>query len=1857
MMTKNVLRSGAKFIFVLFAMSVFFTSCNNNKKKEIKIDKGFTAYITGFTSGIISNSDNLIIELSEDRKEAPKDINLNELFTFTPSIEGKASWTANNEITFTPDDKLPNGQQYEASFALSKVMDVPSKYKTFTYSFQTKTQSADVYLKGMQAYNAKNFKWNKVEGDVETADFAETHAVEKMLSATQKSKRKKIRWQHYPELKKHHFVIDSILRTDDPSEVYLQWDLAQLGIKNANIKLPKTIEIPSISDFSVMNVKVINEPEQVVEIYLSDPVNKKQNIRGLVSIKGKRVRTSVSGNTIKLYPRVRIRGEAKLFVSKSLRNAMGHKLRKAYSKNIKFVSLKPDVKSVVKGVIMPNSKGLNFPFQAVSLKAVNVKIIKIFEDNVPQFFQVNQFDGKRELTRVGRIVYNKEVKLTSDKPIDLGTWNTFALDLSDMIKVDQGAVYRVEISFNKKQSLWKCDNSGDIEPEPNAEDTSEYDGPKNNGDYYDYYYEDDYYDEYEYGYRKDPCKNSYYNNSIHKIKQNILASNFGIIAKEDADHSLNVFITDLLTTNTISGVNVKVYNYQHRLIGESSTNADGNASMAIEGKPFLLVAQKDGQYGYLRLDDGVSLSMSMFNVGGNKILKGVKGYLYGERGVWRPGDSIYLNFILEDKNKTLPKKHPVVMEMYSPDNQLFVKKIKTRGVNNFYDFRTATPEDAPTGNWLAKVKVGGATFTKTIKIEAIKPNRLKINLDFGDEILHKNIKSFKLISKWLHGAPASNLRAVVEMKLSQGRTRFKNYEDYHFDDASKSIYSNSKTIFDGKLDANGQANIPLKIDIDEAPGMVKAGFKTRVFEQGGDFSVDRYNKLYSPYNYYVGVKVPKGKGWNNALYSDETNLIPIVTVDEYGKPVSRKKLKVEVFKISWQWWWQRDSNEDLGYYLRSSSAEKLLTDYVQTKNGKAVYELKFPENTWGRKYIKITDIESGHSTGQIFYTDYKGWWSNPDNAMPGGAEMLSFTTDKNKYKVGDDVTINLPASSQGKALISIENGSKLIQAFWADVAKGKQKINFTVTKEMAPNVYIHISYIQPHAQSENDRPIRLYGVQGITVEDGDTHLTPVISMPDELRPEKKVTIKVNEKDGKKMTYTIVVVDDGLLDLTRFKTPNPWNTFYAKEALGVKTYDLYNYVMGAFSGNIAGLLAVGGDEDLIETGNKKANRFKPVVKFLGTFTLKAGAKNTHTFTMPNYIGSVRTMVVAGNMEGAYGKAEKTTPVKNPLMVLATMPRVLGPQENVKLPITVFVTDKHIKDVKVRIENNDLFKLKGSATQKIHFDKVGEQMAYFDIEVARKVGVGKVKVSVTGGGEKATNEIEMNVRVANPELTQVKDGVMKKGESWSQNYTPIGIIGTNKAVLEVSIIPPINLEKRLDYLIQYPHGCIEQTTSSVFPQLYLADLMTLSNTRKAEIQDNITQGLKRLQKFQLTNGGFTYWPGESGYASDWGTNYAGHFIVEAQKKGYKLPDGMLKDWLKYQRKAANNWSDNKSNNSYYTSRSSQMIQAYRLYTLALAGKPELGAMNRMREVSNLYTAAQWRLIVAYYLAGKKNIAEQMMQNLDLTVEKYRELGYSYGSNQRDEAMILEALVLMNKASLAKPLLDKVSQNLSSNNWMSTQTTAYSLLAVSKFVVGQSKGRVKCKVKYSGGQKSIDSDKPMVQIPLAYAKSGASTVRVDNRSEGIIFTRLINTGTPLESNDLAFAKNLAMDIRYFDINGKTIDPKNIKQGTDFVMEVTISHPGILGDYKNMALTQIFPSGWEITNSRMDNIQRWKSDSSTYQDIRDDRVMTYFDLRKYKSKTYRVMLNASYVGEYYLPSIKCSAMYNNDIISVTNGQWVNVR
>ncbi len=1837
----------ALYLFTLFVCcSLLFHSCKEKPKDDSK-NRAYTQYISSFTSGVVSAKSNIYVTLfqSVEGVEIGSLVENQDLISISPSVDGSLYWESPQTLRFVPAEKLKQGQEYQVNFKLGEVADTPEELETFSFQFQTLQQSLSIQYDGIEAYDATNLKWQQVKGTISCADFVSTGELHNVFSARQEGEERSLSFVQAADRKTFTFTIDSVQRTEAKQMVVLAWDGEIIQWEDEGTE---EIEIPPLGDFKVISASVKDGESQEIVVNFSDPVNQKQDLNGLLFLSsGGSLKIETKGNVVSLFPETRQSGSATLTVSQTVKNSMGYQLVERFTKQITFQNEQPKIEFLGKGVIVPSGQGWKIPFRAVNLKAVNVKVIQVFQDNVSQFFQVNQFDDTRELKRVGRLVLNKEFPLTSDKPIDYGVWNQFGLDLTKYIEKEPGAIYRVVLSFSPKHSLYPCSEAIEETEQWERDEMAEYDEPIS-GDYY-YYDEDEYDTHYHRGYRWDerenPCKASYYYDPEKVQAKNFIASDIGIIAKAGKDKKYHFVVTDLNTSQPLSGVRLKVYNYQNQDLKTLTTDREGFVSAQFKKVPFLVVAERAGLKGYLRIDEQQALSTSMFDVSGKTVQDGLKGLIYGERGVWRPGDSLYLSFMLHDQGQPLPQGHPIVFELYNPKNQLKQRLVENKSKGCIYDFRTATTQDDPTGNWQARVKVGNAVFVKNIKIETVKPNRLKVKLTANTKIL-KGDEQIELASSWLHGAPANGLKARVQAVVSKAKTEFKAFENYTFDNQMNVIQTEEMPLFDGTLNEQGKATFPLELDLAgyRLPGMLRVRLKNRVFEKGGDFSSDFEVFQYSPFSHYVGLQLPKTKEWGNALRSDQVNKIELATVAETGEAVSRKKVLVQLYDVRWRWWWDRSSDESLGSYIRNYANALVLSDTTYTTNGKGTYNLQFPTESWGRKVLVVTDLESGHSASRVFYTTYGGW-RNSGEELPGGAEMLQFSADKNDYAVGEEAVFELPVFDQAMALVSVENGTTVLQKFWVELSRQNNKIILPLSEDMAPNVYVHISVIQPHKHN-NDLPIRQYGIIALNVRDKNTVLVPQIQAPESIRPEESYTVKVSEKNGKPMSYTLAVVDEGLLDLTKYRSPNPHHEFYAREALGVYTWDLYNFVAGAFSGELAALLSIGGDEAGGKKADAKANRFKPVVSFLGPFELASGQTATHKLKMDNYIGSVKVMVVAGNGK-AYGNAEAVCKVKKPLMVLATAPRVVGPGEEMALPVTVFAMEDKVKSAKIKVITNNLFEGKLNE-QTLTFDQIGDKTVYFSLKAKQKLGVGKIQVEVTGAGEKATYEVELQVRPANPVISKGQSFAIEAGKSIEVPVTDFGIEGTNVHTLEVGGIPNVNFSERLKYLIHYPYGCVEQTTSSGFPQLYLKNVMSLTSQQQKSIKTNVMATISRLHQFQLSNGALSYWPG-SYTVEQWGTNYAGHFMVEAKKQGYQLPFGFLDKWQRYQMEAANNWQSGSSE-----SRFNDLNQAYRLYTLALSGKPALGAMNRMREWGKYSDVAKWRLAGAYALAGKSNIAREIINQPSKSKNTGDYWQHTYGNAERDLAMLLEVLVVMNDKKMGAEIFGDLVKEMQKTQYYTTQSSAYTLLAIAKYLnLEKSTGSLQASLVVNGNSTDLQLSGKLHQQVL----QSSDKVSIKNTGDKTVYINLVSTGVPLFGQEKSASNDLELWVRYKDLNGNGVDVSKLKQGTDFVAEVTVKHTGIKRNYSNVALSQIFPSGWETMNTRLNNEEQiFTSSRFDFQDIRDDRVNTFFNLNKSESKTFFVRLSATYAGKYYLPAIHSEVMYERDINATQKGKWIEV-
>jgi len=1843
-------------------MTVGLYSCTRTQK-DIIPSADYAPYVNAYTGGVISQNSTIRIELTHDQPMVDLNSELkNNPFSFSPSLKGKAYWVSNNTIEFVPEEgALKPGTLYEGTFRLGDFIEVDKKLKEFNFSFRVQERNFTLQLESLPITAAQPDEIN-IKGEIRFSDVVKKEEVEKMLTASDGKKSYPVEVTATDNLTRYQFNIRQIPREADDYPLTITANGSPAGIDR---KQSEEVLIPAKDCFRFMSAERIEQPENGIEIVFSAPLSTTQDLKGLIEIP--EVSSSIfqiNENRVFIYFEANTQNKLTLNIHEGVKDSQGKALGTSHTISFSEVSLKPQVEMSTSAAILPDSKSLIIPFRAVNLYAVDLSVIRIFENNVLMFMQTNSLASANELRRSGRLVYKKTLWLAKDASKDIHHWGDYSIDLAGLIHQEPGAIYRVILSFRQEYSAYPCggnenqdmkfadSNTSDGLTKVSGSVLSEEDEAIWNTPEAYYYYNGGTMDwsVYRWTERDNPCHPSYYMNSDQIAACNVFASNLGMIVKRNSLNKLWIAVSNILDTKPIGKAQVTAYNFQLQPIGKGETNGDGFVEITPKGVPFIIVAESEKQKAYVRVVDGEEQSVSRFDVGGKDIQKGLKGFIYGERGVWRPGDTLHISFILEDREKRIPDKHPVALEIYNPRGQFYTKMISTQGMNGFYTFDVPTQATDPTGLWNAYIKVGGTTFHKGLRIETIKPNRLKINLALP-KILQATDKDVyaPLTSTWLTGATASRLKAKIEMSLSKVNTQFKNYGQYIFNNPATDFTTIKTNVFDGTLDAEGKTSVTLKVPTaTEAPGMLNATFTTRVFEPGGDASIYTQTIPFSPFTSYVGINLnqPKGK----YIETDKDHVFDIVTVNTQGQLVNRTNLEYKIYRIGWSWWWE-NSGESFGTYINNSSITPVASGNLQTRGGKASFKFRVDYPSWGRYLVYVKDKESGHATGGTVYIDWPEWRGRSSKTDPSGIKMLAFSLNKDSYEIGETATAIIPAAAGGRALVSIENGSTVLRQEWIEVSNGGDtKYTFKITPEMTPNVYLHISLLQPHAQTVNDLPIRMYGVVPVFVTNSQTVLQPQIQMPEVLRPETNFNVTVSEKSGKPMTYTLAIVDDGLLDLTNFKTPDPWNDFYSREALGIRTWDMYDNVLGASAGSYSSLFSTGGDATL-KPADAKANRFKPVVKFIGPFYLGKGKSQTHTLKLPMYVGSVRAMVVAGQ-DGAYGNAEKTAFVRTPLMMLSTLPRVLSIQEEITVPVNIFAMENQVKNVTVSLQaSGGGVQIVGTNQQSLKFTQPGDQLVFFTLKTGSKTGKATIHLTANGSGQQTKETIEIDVRNPNPVVTLRNSQWIEAGQSKELSYNLSSSSANNQIKLEVSRIPSVDISRRFDFLYNYQHHCTEQLTSKALPLLFVAQFKTIDKTEAEKIKTNVQEAIRQIYGRQLPNGGFVYWPGNAA-ADEWISSYAGMFLTLAQEKGYAVHANVLNKWKRFQRAAAQNWRMPQEASGWQQWQS-ELQQAFRLYTLALAGVPEYGAMNRMKEQTGLSIQAKWRLAAAYALTGKMKPAEELVYNVETTVNPYSSMNQIYGSSDRDEAMILETLILMNRERDALQQAKVVSKNLSQEDWFSTQSTAFALMAMGRLAEKLS-GTLDFVWSWNDKQQpAVKSAKAVFEKEIATTpKSG--TVSVKNQGKGALSVDLITRTQLLNDTLPAISDNLRMDIRYANLNGTPLSVNDIIQGTDFMAITSISNISGTSDYTNLALTHIIPSGWEIYNERMvaPETENAAADGSgqsvskySYQDIRDDRVLTYFNLRRGETKVFTVRLQATYAGNFILPAVQCEAMYDVNV------------
>jgi uncharacterized protein YfaS (alpha-2-macroglobulin family) len=1744
-------------------------------------------------------------------------------FHFTPSLRGKAVWQSRNELNFVPAKPMPQRQKYTASLDINPLLD-RTDIKPLDFTFSVLGQSL-VRFNGEFSYESTE-KAVVYAGAVEFMLPVEHADLEKGVQLRNPDGKVDIHWMQDADAQHWHYQSKPINRGTLAKDFTLTFAADRFNLEE---DFSRTFTLESLNKMTLMQTLRHHDADRPwLELKFTENIAPDLNIESYVRIdESVNLRVKSYGNTIKLTGDFNYGKTYNVTVRKELKSDIGNTLDKPLELSIVFNDELPRISFTQDGALLSTSSHRRLRFRTINLTNVRMTIKKVYENNLIYFLQNNDLNSYKTysdswyygMDRLGTTVVEQELQIGVVK----NQWLEHELDLSKLIPPGEQGLFAVELRFEKKDIEYQGIKDGG--------NNSYYTSPYNRG----YYYR---------------------NGSVSKP---LVVTDLGVTAKQTT-HAVDVFVNNVIDTKPQNGAEVKLLTLQNQIISKGTSDGNGHVHLPImEEKPYYVEVHHNNQRSIVPLDQ-MRWNLSTYEVAGEDAAQsGIRSYVYTSRGVYRPGDTLHVAMLFRNKDNTLPSNHPVNLTLRDPRNKVVHSTVLKNGVDGFYSFQWATDPKAPTGTWNVVFRVGNETVYHSVKIETIVAEQLKVVLSSNPEHVVDIGKSMKIQvqAHYLFGTPAENRPVNITSEVIPYTHDFEAWRAFDFTNATVRNDRQNFTVGRGQTGADGSFNATWSLQNKITPSsalMLK--LEAEVGESGGRSSKGRYYLPVDPFTAYAGIRTDQSR-W---LKLNQENLISFVLVDTAGKALPNEELQVRIYHNRSYWWWEMEHDHRKRSHFRQDSETALVLEKTINSEGNAV-DLEFTPSEWGEYLVEVTHVTQdgdGHVAALFFNSSY---WRNTRSMRDAG--MIVLNSDKAQYHPGETAEVSFPVPRKCKALVCIEKGSEILNYRWVTPKKDDiARVSIPITAEMEPNVYCSISIIQPHEQTQNDRPLRMFGVIPLMVNDPDSHQEITLDMPEVLQPGKPFSCTIQTADQQPTQFTIAVVDEGLLNLTDFASPNAWSAFNRKERLGVETSDNYLYFIGADKGDVYSTFSVGGDYAMRKAARKASleqkldpelvKRFKPVCMFKGPLSTDDSGRAIVNFEMPQYVGAVRVMVISAAGK-RYGAVSTTIPVKSNLMLLSTLPRMLAPEDEIEIPVSVFVQKKNLGNVTISASAEGPVQLVGKASQVLKCDAMGQQNVLFRLKVKPAVGVAVITLQATGKDVDERWVTEIAVSSYSPELFSTTTYTIAPDTTLNMDVPLKGMSHYGSASLEISKLPQPDVESHLGRLVHYPYGCVEQTVSAVVPQLFLKELLGPQNVSD-DVTYNINRAIDRLRKFQLADGSLAYWPGFT-ETSQWGTIWAGYFVAEAQNLGYFVPSDIIGGITNYLDRVANRYNLQTENRALFK-------QLYRLFVLARLNQPNVSAMNLVREemLSKMDDTERWLLAASYQLAGMPTAAAEISRTAGVVVKDYRELRNTFGSPLRDKALILQAMLVLN-SDKAEALYFDIVDKLNLDNWYSTQELGMALTACGLYHQKHSSvdvhaAEVRGSITLPDGSElpvNFKNDKQKVELPPQVIDSSIQVHIAPNEKLKTLYVKLNQKYLPLKPEATTIQEGLALKRRWNNENGTEIGVASLSQGTNFQEIITVTNTSDRALY-NVALEQILPRGWEVENLRLTG--KDSAPQGVYKDIRDDRVRWFFDIPAGHSQTYIINLRAITKGQFYLPPVHCHAMYNQLYQAVIAGEPVTV-
>jgi len=1711
-----------------------------------------------------------------------------ELIKFTPAIPGRFRYVSRRELRFLPEAPLKPSTKYQAELK-PEVVRLRDRYLTgkkmieFTTE-QFKLENADLSFA---------FPEEQQRGVQLQARLNFNYPVDPVLL------RKRIKLRLTEKKRTVGFTIDAtqssnkILLTSEPllmgkDEQQIELMLGA-GFKcvNGSIGLKDSFAaktaVGSKKALSIIEaIPKADDNNCWIALHCSEPADE-ETITNYLRIKPQvPFRVELEGEYILIKSeKFKSNDNYTVEVKAGLPSLNGFPLKRDFKAGIFFGDLEPSLKFNAPGRYLSSKGYLNLGLETVNIDRVNVEISQIFANNIVPYLNNSSYDDE---------------------------W--YSSDISKVGRVVKSEIINVDNRKNELNTL-----------------------PINLGEYLKNFrgiFQVVAYDE---------------DNRWRQDSKYVVITDLGISAKM-AKNELMVWVNSLESLEAKANVKVSLISKNNQVLATANTDSQGIARFngikkSADGfESFIVLAEQGDDFAFIHLASSL-ISLADFEVRGREHLEsGYEAFLYFDRDIFRPGDNGNLVAVVRGPNGVMPPEFPVKLELRGPDGQIFREFKSSTSERGACEFALAIPDYAQTGRYTANLYVAEQVIgTSTLSVEDFMPERIKVTTKTDKTAYNAgDTAALEIEGMNLFGPPAAGRRAEMRVQLEAVPFTANGFGSYTFGDSSREFKTKEEELGESKLDENGLTSYKYEFPRGFTPAAkLQAVFQATVVEDGGR-AVSNYKVVdFHPYNCYIGVK-PLAEYYCEV---GKPYQLKYVVLGQDGKPLSNPELKVEVYRITWNSIYRK--NEDGKFeYASVEEKERVYQGDLSGKSGEQLFQ--YTPKDYGEYLVQFTEPTSQSRASLNFYAS--GWGYSPW-AM-ADPDKIELDLDKKSYRVGDEVKVQIKAPFAGKALITIER-EKVYETKIVELKENTALVTLSVKQEYKPNVYISVQLIRSIKSLEKKAPVRAFGVIPLQVDCTEHQMKLSLDVPKEIRPEREVEIGVKAIGGSGNAYlTLAAVDEGICQLTNYNVPEPMGFFYGRRSLDIASYDLYSMILPEVeSAKVKS--TPGGDASLDRLRKQNLNpvsarRVKPVSLWSGLVKLDAAGEAKIKFKVPQFNGTLRLMAVTSS-GNKFGSLQKKILVRDPIVINPTFPRFVAPADQFAVPVTITNATGKDGEFTVNLKADGPVELQSEASQKITLKKQEEKSVFFQLRAKNTLGRVKFKVEAEGNGQVCKVNEELPLRPAAPLSQEYFAGSINVSKPFSLELDEKWLPGTGKAVLTLAPFPAMKFAGSLKYLLSYPHGCVEQTTSKVFPLLYFDDLARATKHevfKGGNAEYFITQGIEKLEAMQLRDGSFAYWPGGK-ESSDWGSIYASHFLVEARKAGYNVSERV------YSKLIASLLSISKSKES---SNYQLELKAYALYVLSLAGKPQLSTMSYLRHsaLNKLDDYSRAQLAAAYYYAGERKTAKNILPVTLGASHQVRESGGNFNSAARADAIVLSVLADVDPGNPAVyKLVTRLSKEAAEvGAWGTTQENAFALMALGKTLAKKSDGSYQGEVLVNGTKLASFDESKELRLEDRRLSQGKITVKLNGN--GVCYYFLESSGISEKAELKTFDQGITVRREFLDRNGKKLNPNQIKQGDLVVVDLALT-PG-QAKLENLAVVDMLPAGLEIENPRIASSASlaWLSKATVkpdYLDIRDDRLMLFVSLKEKETVHFYYAVRAVTCGEFLLPAVKAECMYEPEIAS----------